>query len=259
MVAFMPVISVVTAVLAGRHQHIRETYESLAQQKMPSGWDWQWVVQEDGETGQPLAGLPRDPRISSGQGPHGRAARARTIALSRATGMLVRALDADDMLTDQALDRDITVLTGQPDIAWCVSPALDLLSDGSLRPGPRDPDPGPLPPGFLAEGERAGLLQVLGVTMCAYTQLVRALGGWPALPSEDVALLLAAEGVSNGWMLAEPSLIYRRWEGSNTAHINKWEASAGSPQRTVLLDRANALQAAGWRWTPREATSPTHH
>src|SRR5579875_1888078 len=239
-----------TAVLAGKHQHIRETYESLAGQKMPPGWDWQWVVQEDGETGTPLAGLPDDRRISPGVSPHGRAARARTIALSRVKGVLVRALDADDILTELALYRDITTLTEHPGIGWCVSPALDLLEDGSVRRGPRDPAPGPLPSGFLADGERAGLLQVLGNTMCAYTELVRALGGWPALPSEDVGLLLAAEAVSDGWMIAEPGLLYRRWPGSNTAHINKWSASAGSPHRTVILDRVDAIRAAGWRWAP---------
>ena len=115
------------------------------------------------------------------------------------------------MLTDGALSRDISTLAAGTGIAWCVSPEIDLLPDGSLRAGPRDPDPGPLPPGCLAEGERSGMLQVLGNTMCAiYTELVRALGGWQALPSEDVALLLAAEAVADGWMLSMPGLLYRR-------------------------------------------------
>src|SRR5437879_3785904 len=54
----MPTLSIITAVLAGKHQHLAETYRSLAAQELPAGWDWEWLVQEDGETGIPLAELP---------------------------------------------------------------------------------------------------------------------------------------------------------------------------------------------------------
>lgn len=250
----MPTISIITAVLAGKHQYLRETYDSLKTQTMPPGWDWQWVLQEDGETGVPLANLPDDARISTGTGPRGRAPMARTVALARADGVLLRTLDADDVLPANALAQDITTLTTHPEVAWCVSPALDLLPDGTLRPGPRDPDAGLLPPGFLADGERDGLLQVVGTTMCTYTQLVRALGGWQALPAEeDVALLLAAEAVSTGWMLDSPGLLYRRWGGNSTEEVDKRLPSAATPRRQVLLERADALRELGWRWTP----SPT--
>lgn len=255
----MPVISVITAVLAGKHQYLGEVHDSLCRQEMPHGWQWQWIVQEDGETGKPLARLPDDPRISPGKGRRGRASTARTTALSRAGGILVRALDADDLLPPGALMREITVLTEHPDIAWCVSPAIDLLPDGAMRPGPRDPQPGPLPPGFLAEGEREGLFQVVGGTMCAYTDLVKALGGWPAVGSEDVGLLLAAEAVSNGWMLAEPGLIYRRWPGSSTSHLDKRKPSAWEARRTVVLDRVEAIQAVGWQWSPQASLGTPAH
>src|SRR5262249_18031563 len=113
---------------------------------------------------------------------------------------------------------------------------------------------GPLPPGYLADGERHGILAVIGTTLCTYTQLVRALGGWQALPTnEDIALLLAAEAVANGWMIATPRLYYPRWTGNTTQHIDKIPPTAPSPPRTVILDRVNALQATGWRWSPTHA------
>jgi hypothetical protein len=249
----MPVISLVTAVLSGRHEYLGETGESLARQEMPSGWEWQWVVQEDGDTGVPLAALPRDRRISVGTGPRVHHSIARTIALSRVEGVLVRVLDADDLLPDGALKRDILALTSNPDAAWCVSPALDLMPDGELRPGPRDPDPGPLPRGLLVDGERRGLLPVLGTTVCTYTALVHALGGWQALPgAEDVALMLAVEAVSDGWMLAEPGLIYRRWPGARTFGEDRTVASASTPGRDVMLARVGSLHDGGWRWSPRD-------
>lgn len=246
----MPTITVLTAVLDGRHQFLRDAYMSLLQQQMPDGWTWEWVVQEDGETGRPAHELDADdPRVSTGTAPRGRAATARTYALSRATGDLVRTLDADDMLIPGALAQDIQLLTDRPDLAWCVSPAIDVRPDGSEKPGPRDPVAGPLPPRFLYEGERDGLLQVLGTTLCTYTDLVRAVGGWQALPAdEDVALLLAVEAVSDGWMHSAPSLYYRRWDGQTTAQQDKTGPADHSPRRQVVLDHADAMRAAGWRW-----------
>jgi glycosyltransferase involved in cell wall biosynthesis len=245
----VPLLSIVTPVVAGKHRYLPDLYRSLREQEMPTGWEWQWVVQEDGQTGEPLALLPADdPRISAGMAPSGRQSMARTIALSRVTGSLLRAVDADDMLAPGALFRDVSLLTGDPKIGWCVSPALDLMPDGSLVPGPRDPDPGPLPPRYFAAGERAGLVQVLGCTLCTYTRLIRALGGWPPLPAEDVGLLIAVEAVCRGWMLAEPGLLYRRWPRSSSIGKNTSVASPGSPWRTVFLDRAEALSELGWRW-----------
>lgn len=254
----MPTISIITAVKAEKDDHLAAVYESLLAQQLPAGWDWEWVLQEDGETGTPFAKVPNDdPRISTGTAPWGRAARARTIAMSRVSGELIRAVDADDVLMNGALWRDVDVLMTHPEIAWCVSPAIDLLEDGSTRPGPRDPNSGPLAAGALADGERAGLLQVLGATMCTYTELVHLLGGWPPLPAEDVGLLLAAEAVSPGWMLAEPGMLYRRWHKAAGYGRDKRVASPDTPARAVMLAHADALRNAGWRWKPTRAATAT--
>lgn len=253
----MPTISVITPVVDGKQEHIGAAYQSLLDQEMPAGWAWQWIVQEDGETGRPLAELPPDPRISAGAGRRGGAATARTLALSRAGGELIRGLDADDVLLPGALERDIATLTEHPEVGWCVSPAVDLLPDGSLKPGPRDPDPGPLPARFLADGERGGMLQVLGTTACAHTQLIRALGGWAALPqAEDAALVLALEAAADGWMIGEPSLLYRRWSGNSTVDVDKSLPQQATVWRTVMLDRVDALHALGWRWSSHPLPHP---
>jgi hypothetical protein len=249
-------ISVITAVKSGMADHLGALHDSLQRQAMPPGWEWQWVLQEDGETGEPASMLPRDRRISAGMAPWGGAARARTLALSRADGDLIRAVDADDVLTDGALLRDITVLTRYAELGWCVSPAMDLLEDGSTRPGPRDPAPGLLPPGLLDEGERAGLMPVLGVTMCAHAALICTLGGWPPHhAAEDSGLLLAAAAVAPGWMHAEPGLLYRRWPKATCYGLDKQVASTATPDRAVMLAHAAALRAAGWRWTAKSLPS----
>lgn len=252
----MPVISIVTAVHNGGHQYLAEAYESLCEQDLPDGWTWQWVIQEDGTTGIPFDRLPDDPRISAGMGRHGRAAMARTMALERVNGVLTRALDADDLLAPGALQRDIETITAHPHIGWCVSACLDLAPDGQLVPGPYDPPPGPLPPGILAEGYRVGRLAVMGTTLCAYTELLEAVGGWQALPaSEDVALLVVCEALSPGWMIGEVSEIYRKHPQQSTADLAYSDPREKASRLSILMSRVEALRRAGWQWTSTGARS----
>lgn len=241
----MPKISIITAVVAGKDEHIMETYNSLVTQDLPSGWEIEWIVQEDGETEEPRKRIPDDdPRISYGTGTWSRASTARTLAMGRATGKYTRAVDADDILTPGALARDIEVLEREP-IGWVVSPAIDLHPDGSLVPGPRDPAPGLLPDQTLLAGERAGLMPILGTTVTAHTALIHALGGWPAIPrGEDAAIVVALEAVSPGWMQSEPSLFYRRWPKQTTATGKLLDPYNAAP----TIARAEALRELGWHW-----------
>lgn len=246
----MPKISIITAVVAGKDDYLNETWQSLVDQELPAGWDFEWIVQEDGTTGEPRKRLAvDDPRIDYGMGTWSRAASARTLAAGRVTGRYIRALDADDILLPGALARDIEVLEREP-VGWVVSPAIDLHVDGSLVPGPRDPEPGLLPDYALFEGEAAGEMPVLGTTMTGRTELIHALGGWPAIPrGEDAAIVVAMEAVSPGWMQAEPSIYYRRWPAQTTADGKIFDLAYAAP----TLARAKALRALGWRWTPTHA------
>ena len=228
------VISVITAVHPATVGHLAAAYTSLANQDLPVGWTWEWLVQEDGETGL-LHGSPltaADPRIRPGQGPAGGPGVARTLALSRATGALVRVLDADDLLMPGALARDIAALA---DHAFTTSAALDLLGDGSVV-AVADPHPeGPLVRGsLLALWRRDSYrLPVHPATLCIRRDLLLALGGWMALPaSEDTGLLIAANAVADGYHLAEPSLRYRKWSGQTTAQ----------PAHQVPEQRANRVR-----------------
>ncbi|RZQ64989.1 glycosyltransferase family 2 protein [Amycolatopsis suaedae] len=242
----MSAVTVVTAVFDGGHQHLRAAYESLLQQDLPAGWTWEWCVQEDGDTGVARRELPDDPRISHGTGLPGRAAVARTMALARANGELVRCLDADDLLLPGALARDIEALHRA---AWCVSACLDLHPDGSVTPGPYDPPDGPVAPGrFLAE-QREDRLSVQASTFAAHTGLVRALGGWPALTgAETVGLLLAAEAVAPGEFIARPSMLYRKHDGQTTADGRYWADEEHAARLSMAVSRTEELRRAGWRW-----------
>jgi hypothetical protein len=242
------VITVVTPVFFGGHHHLRDAYESLRQQEMPPGWEWQWCVQEDGTTDIPHYLLPDDPRISYDSSLPGRAGVARTMALARASGELVRTLDADDLLLPGALSRDIEVLRR---VAWCTSAGLDLHPDGTTVPGPYDPADGPLPKDLFFTEQRENRLSVLAANLAAHTDLVRALGGWPALTgAETVGLLLALEAVTPGEFIAEPSMLYRRHSNQTTASPCYWNAEWNQARLTLALGRATVLRSLGWTWPP---------
>jgi glycosyltransferase involved in cell wall biosynthesis len=242
----MRTISVITAVHNGGHQFLGDVYESLREQKLPDDWQWQWCVQEDGTSGIPANSLPDDPRITVGTGLPARIAVTRTHALARATGELIRTLDADDVLLPGALERDIETLERVP---WCVSACVDLHEDGSTAPGPYDPPGGPVEPGRFYREVMEGRLSVQAVTFAAHRRLVLALGGWQALSgAETVALLLAAEAVAPGEFIAEPSVLYRKHPNQTTASDHYWEPTEAATRIEALLQRASALRELGWAW-----------
>ncbi|BFV58731.1 glycosyltransferase family 2 protein [Kitasatospora sp. CMC57] len=245
------VVSVITAVHGPSAKFLADAYKSLNEQQLPVGWEWQWVIQQDGETDDVASYVPDDPRISFGQGRHGRAAMARMMGMSRVVGEYVRVLDADDMLTPGALARDLTVLTGQPGIAWTTSRVLDLLPDGSTVGFDQDPPEGPIERGevlthWQAHDFRA---QVHPATLCVRRDLLLALGGWMALPaSEDTGLLLALNAVSRGWFTAETGLLYRKWPGQSTSQAAHSEQEERAARMAVVEARAEALLALeNWR------------
>lgn len=238
-------ISVITPVHAPAGHHLPDAYKSLQDQQLPDGWDWQWIIQEDGQTDAVAPYVPHDdPRVSFGQGRAGRAAMARTMALSRAEGEFVKVLDGDDMLPAGALARDLAVLTDHPDIAWTTSRVLDLLPDGSTVGFDHDPPEGPIERGAVlahwkAHDHRA---QVHPATLFMRRELVLALGGWMALPaSEDTGLLLALDAVSRGYFTHEVGLLYRKWPGQVTNHADHSAEVERAARFTVVEARARAL------------------
>lgn len=120
-------VSVITPTHGPAAPYLADAHSSLTQQEMPpppAG-----LIQEDGETDGVHPHVPGDSRISFDQGRNGRAGIARTMALARARGDLVKVLDADDKLTPGALLRDITVLTEQSGITC--RPSWLALVDGT--------------------------------------------------------------------------------------------------------------------------------
>jgi len=240
------VVSVITPVHAAGAMYLSHAYRSLVAQDLPDGWSWEWIIQEDGDdAGTTVTDLlPSDERISYSSGRRGGPGIARTMALSRARGELVKVLDADDELPPGTLWRDVQVLASNGLIDWTTSRVLDLLPDGSTAGFDFDPPEGRIEVGqvldhWIRHEHRA---QVHPATLCIRRSVLLMLGGWMALPaSEDTGLLLALNAVSTGWFIPTPGLRYRKWPGQATAaaaHTNPAERTA---RMAVIEARARAL------------------
>ncbi|MFD5481791.1 glycosyltransferase family 2 protein [Streptomyces hawaiiensis] len=242
-------IVVVTAVHGPHARFLPEAYASLCAQRLPGGWEWHWVVREDGESEGVTPFVPQDARVTFRQGRAGGPGVARTMALAHADGSYVKVLDADDQLAPGALARDLAVLEGDPDLGWATSRVLDLMPDGSTAGFPGDPEQGPIERGaVLAHWKANGFLaQVHPASLFVRRELLLALGGWMALPaSEDTGLLLALNAVSRGWFSGEVGLLYRKWDGQVTgqaAHVDRAEREV---RAAVVEARARALSRLRW-------------
>ncbi|MGW5383966.1 glycosyltransferase family A protein [Nocardia sp. NPDC003963] len=227
-------------------QHLAEAYRSLCTQVLPAGWNWEWAVQSDG-TGRELplpAAVRTDPRILPGEQPHGGPAVARTTALSRCRGQLVRVLDADDRLPETALADAITVLCADPAVGWTTSAVLDLAADGILTGWHDDPAEGILPRGstIAAWTADSAALRIHPATLTIRRPLLIALGGWMALPaSEDIGLLARLDSLAAGYFLARPGLI----RGSHPGQMTRtpgFDAQV-TALRALIAERAAAMRA----------------
>ncbi|GFE15758.1 glycosyl transferase [Streptomyces glebosus] len=242
-------IIIVTAVHPPSAHFLPDAYRSLCQQELPDGWEWHWVIQEDGTSDAVAPHVPDDERVTFRQGRAGGPGVARTIALAHAEGEYLKVLDADDQLAPGALARDLAALEGDPGLGWATSRVLDLLPDGSTAGFPGDPEPGPVERGAVldywkANGFRA---QVHPATLFMRRDLVLALGGWMALPaSEDTGLLLALNATSRGWFSSEVGLHYRKWPGQTTSQASHTEAAEREARMAVVEARARELARLNW-------------
>ncbi|AKA05118.1 glycosyltransferase [Streptomyces noursei ZPM] len=244
-------IIIVTAVHAPSATYLPDAYASLRQQELPDGWEWRWVVQEDGTGAEVAPYVPDDPRVTFRQGRPGGPGVARTIALARAEGEYVKVLDADDQLTPGALARDLAALEGDPGIGWATSRVLDLLPDGSTVGFAGDPAPGPVERGAVLDFWKAHDYRapVHPASLCVRRDLLLALGGWMALPaSEDTGLLLALNAVSRGWFSSEVGLLYRKWPGQVTGQASHTDAGERDARMAVVEARARQLAGLDWRY-----------
>ncbi|WP_255954600.1 glycosyltransferase family 2 protein [Streptomyces odontomachi] len=247
----MGIITVVTAVHPPSAPYLPEAYKSLQAQELPDGWDWQWLIQEDGKSDEVAPYIPDNERVTFRQGRPGGPGVARTMALAHAEGEYVKILDADDQFTPGVLARDLAALEADETIGWATSRVLDLMPDGSTVGFPGDPAEGPIRRGAVLDYWKANdyRAQVHPATLFMRRDLLMALGGWMALPaSEDTGLLLALNAVTRGWFSSEVGLLYRKWPGQATGQSAHTDAGERDARMAVVEARARGLAYLRWEY-----------
>ncbi|MBN6052869.1 glycosyltransferase, partial [Nonomuraea sp. RK-328] len=241
----VPLLSIITPSYRPMRDQLLEAYESVRSQELPRGWEVEWVIQEDGDTGAAREILPDDPVVKFATGRRGGVALTRNMALARSRGDLVKNLDHDDILTPGVLARDIDVLASDPLVQWTTSPVLDLLPDGSTIAFDSDPEPGRMEPGFVFEHWRTHCyrLPVHPTSICIRRRLAVALGGWMGVPgSDDTGLLVPASVVSHGYFHGEAGLLYRKWPGQETAASGHYAPMEWKLRMRLIEERAEMVR-----------------
>jgi glycosyltransferase involved in cell wall biosynthesis len=236
----MPLISVITAVHEPVAEYLREAANSVAAQRLPAGWELEWLVQEDGDT--PTAREFAAGAFYEANGAGLGTATTRNLALTRARGQFVAVLDYDDVLLPHGLATLIAAFDDHPGIGWAVGQADDLI-DGHRVPFVLRYPCGVVPAGQVGKMyEQTGLCQVACAGLVMPTDVVRAFGGWGALPrAQDVALLIALSEVYDGYQDPAITWLYRKHPGQTThpAKSDTW----GKQQDRFIRQRLEAVRS----------------
>ncbi|WP_433467076.1 glycosyltransferase family 2 protein [Spirillospora sp. CA-128828] len=235
----MPLISIITAVREPMAGHLRQAADGVAAQRLPDGWELEWLVQEDGET--PTARDLCPGALYEANGAQLGTGTTRNFALSRARGELVAVLDHDDVLLPDGLATLIPAFTEHPGIGWAIGQADDLI-DGHRVPYPLAYPCGRVPAGTIGRlYEETGLCQAACAGLVAPTELIRAFGGWGALPrAQDVALFIALSELLDGYQEPAVTWLYRKHPGQST-HPTKTDTWGGYQDR-FIRQRLNAVR-----------------
>jgi glycosyltransferase involved in cell wall biosynthesis len=239
----IPLISILTAAYAPAAAFLGEAADSVQSQRLPDGWELEWIVQEDGHSpalGNHLTEI-RHVHYEANDAQLGPAA-TRNLALARVSGSLVQMLDHDDVLLPDAVATLIPIFLSTP-IHWAIGQADDLHPDGSRTTYESALPFGPIAPGAVNTWAAAhgGNWPIHCAGLMMRTASIRALGGWAASPSDDdLALFAALSQITPGHNHPSLTWLYRQ-HPEQTHRTPAWRAHSFQG-RQIALQRATAVR-----------------
>jgi glycosyltransferase involved in cell wall biosynthesis len=247
----MPLASVITAAYAPLADFLSDTIASVEAVILPAGWELEWIVQEDGdqpELAERFAGV--ELARYSANGRQMGISSTRNLALSRASGVLIQALDQDDIVLPNLLTALIPRFEEYA-IHWAIGQADDLMTDGQRRSFPSL-----IPFGLLKAGrvnqwaaEHGGNWPIHGAALMMRAASWRALGGWTGIPYDDeLATFAALSQMTDGYHEETLTWLYRY----HPKQIHRTQAvqMLSATGRRIALQRAAAVEALGLGFLP---------
>ncbi|TDD75795.1 glycosyltransferase family 2 protein [Actinomadura rubrisoli] len=256
----MPLISIITASYAPSAEYLPETIKSVEALELPDGWELEWIVQEDGDTPQlseRFVGVDIVRYAANGQ--QLGIASTRNLALSRASGVLLQALDQDDVLLSDAFLTLIPRFEEHP-IHWAIGQADDLLPNGERRPYPSPISFGLQKAGVINAyaGEQGANWPIHGAALMLRAASFRALGGWSGIPYDDeLATFAALSQITDGYYDEAITWLYRHHP--KQTHRTEGSRALSAECRRFALQRAAILEASGLRFPPETAVGFESH
>jgi len=235
-------VSIITACSPDAVQFLHDALRSIETSFLPAGWRLEWVLQEDGPVPTVDSDLLSHPAIKyQVNGSSLGTATTRNLALARANGDMLVALDADDMLADGGLLAMLRALNREPMAAWAVGNHSQLFPDGKIAMQEPLLEAGIYKPGeVVKKWVEFGRAPFRSSLACMRTGPVWRIGGWPALGRLDDAALIYALSIHYcGLVLPEYTLIYRRWSGQKTAQ--DWSENLKDISRAFTLRWLEAM------------------
>ena len=247
----MPLISILSSAYGPSATYLDETIASVQNLDVPTGWELEWVIQEDGAEPS-LADRLKALDIVNYQANNAQLGIAitRNLALSRVSGSIVQSLDHDDILLPGAL-KTLILHFDDRRVQWAIGQADDLLPDGT-----REVYKSAIPFGLICSGtmnqwavEHDGNWPIQCAALMMRTTTLRALGGWTGIPyDDDVSMFAALSEITDGYYEEELTWLYRHHPLQ--LHRTAASISRSAEGRRIALQRAHAAQASGLLFDP---------
>jgi glycosyltransferase involved in cell wall biosynthesis len=247
----MPLISILTTLYAPSSTSLSETIGHVGGQKLPPDWELEWVLQEDGaepKLGDYFEDIPYA-RYEANRQQMGPAV-TRNLGLSRVRGDIVQVLDHDDVLLPHALATLLPIFE-DGSIYWAVGQADDLLPNGE-RMGFESAMPyGRIRAGAVNDWAIAhgGNWPIHCAGLMMRTALLRAIGGYTAIPfDDDIAMFAAFSEIADGYN--EPTITWLYRIHPLQLHKSEMWKPRNEEGRRIALERAVALRRSPLRLDP---------
>lgn len=197
--------------------YLLKLYASLRDQDV----NWEWVLALDGASVEKVPEVLRtDTRVKVVALPRPvGAGAARNFAMNEVTAEWLTTSDDEDVLPAKSLSARFRYAQ-EHELGWCAGWSADLHPDSSITNWRCS-----TPPGFHAPGDvwrhwasPDSTIPIGPTTLLARTEIVRASGGYAALPQgEDYAYLVGVTGAARGALLPTVVYHYRKHSEQMTA------------------------------------------